>query len=149
MAAERPRGQVITRGGPQQPVVDGNASFPADHQIVAMDHLRAAAEAENRCDIPRWPAFGFLRAVGGLPMALNQVQRAPSSMARSGCSTRPEAITMWAPPPVTILAASSFVCMPPRDNSDPAAPALASISGVMRSTSGICRADAAVPGGAS
>ena len=92
------------------------------------------------------PAIHFLRAVTGLPAARNQVQRAPLAMASSGCSMCPEAITMWVPPPVAILAASILVCMPPRDRPEPAAPAIASISGVMRSTRGICRADAVVPG---
>jgi len=39
---------------------------------------------------------------------------------------------------VAILAASILVCMPPRDSPEPAAPAIASISGVMRSTSARC-----------
>ena len=49
---------------------------------------------------------------------------------------RPEAITIWVPPWVAILPASILVCMPPRESSEPAAPAIASIAGVMRSTSG-------------
>ena len=49
---------------------------------------------------------------------------------------RPDAITIWVPAWVAILPASILVCMPPRDSSEPAAPAIASIAGVMRSTSG-------------
>ncbi len=56
---------------------------------------------------------------------------------------------MWVPEPVVILAASILVCMPPRDRPEPAAPAIASMSGVMRSTRGMWRADDVVPGGAS
>ena len=41
------------------------------------------------------------------------------------------------PAAVAILPASSLVRMPPRDSSEAAAPAIASISGVMRSTSGM------------
>ena len=50
---------------------------------------------------------------------------------------------------VTFFPASILVCMPPRDNPDPAAPAMASISGVIRSTRGTSCAVAPVPGGAS
>ena len=41
----------------------------------------------------------------------------------------PLAITMVVPPAVAILPASILVCMPPRDSSEPAAPAIASIAG--------------------
>ena len=41
------------------------------------------------------------------------------------------------PAAVAILPASSLVRMPPRDSSEAAAPAIASISGVMRSTTGM------------
>ena len=194
-------------------------SLRADDQIVAMNHFRAAAEAENRSDVRRRaaadflrilgvigaqpaadfgavgaaddhrvaaregafdpttpagnrllprrsaatapasmvsvpfgssaPAIHFLRAVTGLAAVRNQVQRAPSAIARSGCSTRPEAMTMCVPALVAIRAASILVCMPPRDSSEPAAPAIASISGVTRATQGMCRAAALMPGGAS
>jgi len=53
------------------------------------------------------------------------------------------------PAAVAILPASSLVRMPPRDSSDSAAPAIASICGVMRSTSGISLADEFADGGAS
>ena len=43
-------------------------------------------------------------------------------------------MTIAVPAAVAILPASILVCMPPRDSSEPAAPAIASISGVMRST---------------
>ena len=82
------------------------------------------------------PAIHFLRAVTGLAGVRNQVQAAPSAIAFSGCVTRPEAITMWMPAVVAILPASILVSMPPRDSSEPDAPAIASISGVMRGTSG-------------
>ena len=51
---------------------------------------------------------------------------------------------MWMPPVVAILPASILVVMPPRESSEPDAPAIASISGVMRSTSGISLALRAV-----
>ena len=57
---------------------------------------------------------------------------------------RPDAITMWVPAVVAILPASILVVMPPRDSSEPDAPAIASISGVMRSTSGMSLAFDAV-----
>ena len=44
---------------------------------------------------------------------------------------------MAVPAAVAILPASSLVRMPPRDSSEAAAPAIASISGVMRSTTGM------------
>src|SRR5262249_56883218 len=95
------------------------------------------------------PAIHFFRAVIGLAGVTNQVQRAPSAIALSGCATRPDAITMCVPPCVTILAASILVCMPPRESSEPAAPAIASILGVMHSTSGTNLALVLAAGGAS
>src|SRR5262249_37159440 len=44
------------------------------------------------------PAIHFFRAVIGLAGVTNQVQRAPSAIALSGCATRPDAITMCVPP---------------------------------------------------
>ena len=82
-----------------------------------------------------------------------RVRFAPSPIAVSGLGTRPDAITIWVPPAVAILAASIFVCMPPRERSDPAAPAIASMAGVMRSISGTSLGwvpvAVRVPGGAS
>ena len=95
------------------------------------------------------PAIHFLRAVIGFAGVRNQVQRPPSLTARSGCMMRPGAITMWMPPVVAILPASILVVMPPRDSSEPDAPAIASISGVMRSTSGMRLACTPGRGGAS
>ena len=95
------------------------------------------------------PAIQPLRAVTGFEGVRNQVQRAPSAIACSGRSRRPSAITMWMPLTVAILPASILVRMPPRESSDPAAPAIASISGVMRGTSGMRFALALLPGGAS
>ena len=60
------------------------------------------------------PAIHFLREVTGLPGVRNQVARAPAAIAFSGCSTWPEAITMWVPAVVAILPASILVRMPPR-----------------------------------
>ena len=77
-----------------------------------------------------------------------QVQRPVCSICRSGCRTCPDAITIWAPPEVAILPASILVFMPPRENSEPAAPAMFSISAVMRSTTGMCRAEGSRAGGA-
>src|SRR4051812_45217178 len=82
------------------------------------------------------PAIHFLRAVTGLAGVKNQVQALPSPIALSGCAMRPDAITIWVPAVVAILPASILVSMPPRDSSEPDAPAIASISGVMRGTSG-------------
>src|SRR3954454_14293988 len=95
------------------------------------------------------PAIHRLRAVTGLAGVRNQVQRPPSAMACSGCSILPDAISICVPDVVAILAASIFVYMPPRDSSDSAAPAIASISDVTDSTIGISLAFGLAPGGAS
>ena len=95
------------------------------------------------------PAIQRFRAVTGLAGVRNQVQRPPSAMTASGCSILPEAISICVPPVVAILAASILVRMPPRDSSDPAAPAIASISEVMVSTAGISFASGFCAGGAS
>ena len=52
------------------------------------------------------------------------------------------------PPPTAIFAASTLVRMPPRDSSDPASPAMASIAAVMRGTTGMSAAPGSLPGGA-
>src|SRR5215813_9228160 len=75
------------------------------------------------------PAIHFLRDVTGLAGVRNQVQRPPSMTACSGLSTRPDAMTRCVPPVVAILAASILVTMPPREVSDAAVPAIASICG--------------------
>src|SRR6201982_2175325 len=95
------------------------------------------------------PAIQRFRAVTGLAGVRNQVQRPPSAMACSGCSILPEAISIWVPAVVAILAASILVYMPPRDSSDSAAPAMASISDVTDSTTGISFAPGLLAGGAS
>src|SRR5213083_1476972 len=110
---------------------------PAGSRLLPL--RRAATAPASIVNTPlgsRDPAIHFFRAVIGLAGVINQVQRAPPAIAASGCATRPDAITMCVPPWVAILAASILVCMPPRDSSEPAAPAIASIPGVMHSTSG-------------
>src|SRR4030088_590365 len=97
----------------------------------------------------RDPAIQRFRAVTGLAGVRNQVQRPPSAIACSGCSILPDAISMWVPAVVAILAASILVVMPPRDNSVKAAPAIASISAVTDSTVGTSFAFGFWPGGAS
>jgi glutamate 5-kinase len=62
---------------------------------------------------------------------------------------KPDAISMCVPDVVAIFAASILVNMPPRDSSDSAAPAIASISEVTDSTTGISFAFGLAPGGAS
>src|SRR4051812_2009326 len=94
------------------------------------------------------PAIQRFRAVTGLAGVRNQVQHPPSAMACNGCSILPDAITMWVPADVAILAASILVNMPPRDSSDSAAPAIASISEVTDCTIGISLASGLAPGGA-
>ena len=56
---------------------------------------------------------------------------------------------MWVPAVVAILPASILVSMPPRESSEPDAPAIASISGVMRATIGTSLAPLPAPGGLS
>ena len=68
------------------------------------------------------------------------MQRPPATMAPRGFFGRPSAITIWVPPAAAILPASILVRMPPRESSEPAPPAIASIAGVICSTSGMCRA---------
>ena len=94
------------------------------------------------------PAIHVLRAVAGLEGVMNQVQRPPSATVRRGFIRRPSAMTMCVPPAVAIWAASILVRMPPRESSEAAPPAMASIAGVMRSTTGMCRAAGSVAGGA-
>src|SRR4030081_1285701 len=95
------------------------------------------------------PAIHRLRAVTGLAGVRNQVQRPPPAMACSGCSILPDAISIWVPAEVAIFAASILVNMPPRDNSDSAAPAIASLSEVTDSTNGISFASGLDAGGSS
>ena len=94
------------------------------------------------------PAIQRLRAATGLAGVRNQVQGPLSAMACSGCSILPEAISIWVPALVAIFAASILVRMPPRDSSDSAAPAIASMSAVTDSTTGINFAFGFAPGGA-
>src|SRR5450631_2295901 len=94
------------------------------------------------------PAIQRFRAVTGLAGVRNQVQRPPSAIACSGCSILPDAISIWVPAVVAIFAASILVYMPPRDSSDSAAPAIASISAVTDFTIGISFASGLPPGGA-
>src|SRR6185369_10101676 len=94
------------------------------------------------------PAIQRLRAVTGLAGVRNQVQRPPSAMACNGCSILPDAISICVPAVVAILAASILVYMPPRDSSDSAAPAIASISELTDSTTGTSLALGLAPGGA-
>ena len=94
------------------------------------------------------PAIQVLRAVAGEEAVRNQVQRAPSTTRRSGFLGRPSAISICVPPAVAILPASIFVRMPPRDRLDAASPAMPSISGVIRRTTGMCLAEGSETGGA-
>src|SRR6202051_1618812 len=93
------------------------------------------------------PAIHRLRAVTGLAGVRNHVQRPPSAIARSGCSILPDAISMWVPAEVAIFAASILWNRPPRENSDSAPPAIASISAVTESTNGISFAPGLEAGG--
>ena len=89
-----------------------------------------AAPEGQRLDTPeRKAAIQRFRAVTGFAGVRNQVQRPPSAIACSGCSILPDAISICVPDVVAIFAASILVYMPPRDNSDSAAPAMPSISG--------------------
>src|SRR5262249_57448526 len=104
----------------------------------------------NRLPVGRSePAIHLLRAVTGLPGARNQVHGPPAAIACSGLSTAPGAITMWTPEAVAILPASIFVCMPPRERPEPAAPAMASTSDVIFATSGVRLASGFAAGGRS
>src|SRR5437016_1443344 len=94
-------------------------------------------------------AIHRLRAVTGLAGVRNQVQRPLSDIACSGCSILPEAISICVPAVVAIFAASILVRMPPRDSSDSAAPAIASISEVTDCTIGTNLAFGLLAGGAS
>ncbi|MNY81941.1 hypothetical protein D3C86_2237710 [compost metagenome] len=58
------------------------------------------------------------------------------------------AITMAVPASVAIFPASTLVVMPPRDKWLAAPPAMASMAGVMLSTTGICCAFGSFAGGA-
>jgi hypothetical protein len=95
------------------------------------------------------PAIQRFREVMGLAGVRNQVQRLPSAIACKGCSILPEAISICVPPVVAIFAASTLVRMPPRESSDSASPATASISDEMLSTTGMSLAFGLFFGGAS
>ena len=90
-----------------------------------------------------------LRAARGVAVEMNQVERASSSSAASGRSTAPLAITMWQPAAIACLAAAIFVTIPPAADGVPTSPAIASICGVMRSTTGIHRASGSCLGSVS
>ena len=74
---------------------------------------------------------------------------AGTAIACNGCSILPEAISICVPPVVAIFAASTLVRMPPRESSDSASPATASISEEMLSTTGMSLAFGLFFGGAS
>ena len=61
------------------------------------------------------PAIQRLREERPSGGGRNQVQRAPSSIARSGWSRLPSAIAMAQPAPVAMRAAISLVRMPPEE----------------------------------
>ena len=95
------------------------------------------------------PAIHFLRAVTGIgrreePGAARAVGDRPQRMRDAAGGDHHVGAAG-----VAILPASILVCMPPRESSEPAAPAIASIAGVMRSTSGTSLACALPAGGAS
>src|ERR1700748_3959026 len=121
----------------------GNRLFPARNAFTAPASIVIVPFGSSE------PAIHRLRAVTGLAGVRNQVQRPPAAIACSGCSILPDAISIWVPAVVAILAASILVYMPPRDNSDSAAPAIRSISEVTDSTIGISFALGLAPGGAS
>ena len=74
------------------------------------------------------------------------VWRAPLASADSGLSVSPLARITSQPAPMAILAAISLEVMPPRPKPEMESPAMASISGVMAVTSGICLAPASRAG---
>src|SRR6267154_1073081 len=121
----------------------GKRLFPARNAVTAPASIVSVPLGSSE------PAIQRFRAVTGLAGVRNQVQRPPSAMACSGCSILPDAISIWVPAEVAIFAASILVDMPPRDNSDSAAPAIASISTVTDSTNGISFAPGLEAGGAS
>ena len=96
----------------------------------------------------RCPAIQAFRALAGVACGANQVQRAPESIAASGCFTRPLAITIAAPAAVAMRPASIFVFMPPRERSEPAEPAIASIAEVIAGTKSMKEAFGSAAGGA-
>ena len=69
-------------------------------------------------------------------------------MSERAWSGFPEAMIIAQPAPVAIRPASILVFMPPRESSDPAPPAIASISGVMDAISERNSASGFVAGGA-
>ena len=87
-------------------------------------------------------------ALTGLADGLNRVARSPLSMAASGFIRAPEAMIIAVPAAVAIFPASSLVFMPPREISEAAAPAMASMAGVILSTTGKNSASGSRCGGA-
>ena len=122
---------------------------PAGKRLAPPAMARAAPS--SICSTPRGasdPAIHFLRAFSGDDGVRNQVQGAPAPMRATGFLCLPSAMTMCAPPDVAILPASILVCMPPLENSEAAPPAMASISALMRGTTGINLASGFCDGGA-
>ena len=70
----------------------------------------------------------------------------PSITAPSAPTARPSAIAMRQPAAMAMRPAISLVTMPPFDISEAAAPAIASISGVISRISGMCLAVASLRG---
>ena len=135
----RARGRARGRRGRGSTTASPRANCaldPADaggQQALAAAQRRAAPASTSACRAARARRrSSVLRAVTGLAGVRNQVQRAalgdaPAADARS-C---PSAMIMCVPAAVAILPASILVRMPPRDSSEPAPPAIASISGVI------------------
>src|SRR5580700_9316326 len=151
----RPR-PISAPSGPRITTASPRLKAPSTRITPAGSRLlprRSAATAPaSTVRVPRGssePAIHFLRAVTGLAGVRNQVHGLPSAIDCSGLSIRPEAITMWVPAVVAILPASILVRMPPRESCEPASPAIASTSGVMRGTSAISLAFGWSPGGES
>jgi hypothetical protein len=135
--------------------VSPRLNWPTTWRTPAGSRLLPAFSAvwapASTCSSPAawsWPAIQVLRAVTGVLAGANQEWRAPVSMAFSGWSVLPEAMIMAQPAPVAILPASILVRMPPRDSSEAAPPAMASISGVISAIVSRKRASGSRCGGA-
>ena len=96
------------------------------------------------------PAIHALRADRGSPRGRNNVALPPASMAARGPATEsptfPLAINMRQPAFIEMRAAASLVTIPPELYPAAASPAIASISGPISETKGMCRAAGSLRG---
>ena len=97
----------------------GKRLFPDFKALIAPASMTIDPAAETV------PAIQPFRAVNGSEDGMNHVARPPEAKADSAFITVPSVIAMVQPAAIAILAASSFVNMPPEEYPEGAAQAIA------------------------